>query len=158
MISLIVAFDEHQLIGADNKMPWHYKEDLQYFKRTTLHHDVLMGRKTFESILGYNNQPLKDRQSIVLSRTQTFENYDVDVIEDLTGYLTDYPVNQELFVIGGASIYEQALPVADRLYITHIPGIHEGDTYFPTYDKAAFTCIKKTELNGLVFAVYERMK
>ena len=156
MISLIVAFDQNQLIGVENKMPWHFKEDLQYFKKTTLHHDVLMGRKTFESILSYNNQPLPNRHSVVLSRTIDIEHDAVTVIQDLQEYITNYPSEKELFVIGGASVYEQVLPMANRLYITHVKGTYEGDTYFPAYDSSAFTCIKETATESLVFAVYER--
>ncbi len=158
MISLIVAFDENRLIGVDNKMPWHFKEDLQYFKQTTLHHDVLMGRKTFESILSYNNCPLPKRHNVVLSRSFDYSHEDVTVINDLKGYLTAYPVDKELFVIGGASIYEQALAIADRLYITHVKGDYTGDTYFPMYDASLFTCIKEDVCGPLVFAVYERKK
>ncbi|MGL4336166.1 MAG: dihydrofolate reductase [Turicibacter sp.] len=156
MISMIVAFDENQLIGADNKLPWHFKEDLRYFKETTLGHDILMGRNTFDSILGYNNKPLPGRHNIILTHSNQYTDYDVTVIDELQSYIECYPAEKELFVIGGRSVYEQVLPLADRLYITHIKGSYKGDTYFPAYDPMNWNCISKKETDCLIFAVYER--
>ena len=80
MISLIVAFDRHQLIGSKNRLPWHYKEDLAYFKQTTMGHDILMGRQTFESILSYQNKPLPNRHHYVLTTTTNYDYEEVTVL------------------------------------------------------------------------------
>lgn len=157
MISLIVAFDCHQLIGSNNQLPWYYREDLAYFKKKTLGHDLLMGRQTFESILSYKNQPLPGRQHYVLTKTKHYEYESVTILEDWQNFITNYPKDKELFIIGGRSIYEQTLPYVDRLYITHIDRVFKGDTYFPVIDWNQWTCMRE-ELSGeLKFAVYERM-
>lgn len=157
MISLIVAFDRQQVIGGDNRLPWHYKEDLKYFKETTMGHDLLMGRQTFESILSYQKKPLPNRHHYVLTQTKTYDFEMVTVLTDWKSFIKKYPKQKELFIIGGQSVYEQLLPYADRLYITHINREFEGDTHFPIIDWKQWHCIKE-ELNGeLTFAVYERM-
>jgi dihydrofolate reductase len=153
MISLVVAYDENRVIGLSGKMPWHFKEDLAYFKKVTEHHGILMGRKTYESILSYQNAPLKNRTHYVASRTLKDER--VHVIEDVDAFLSA-PREDELFVIGGAEIYALSLPYADRLYITHIEGTYPGDTFFPAWDDNTFSLLTKTTHGPLTFAVYER--
>jgi len=158
MISLIVAFDKNQVIGKDNKLPWHYKEDLQYFKDTTIGKTILMGRSTFESILSYRNQPLPNRHHIVATRTATYDFDDVELISDLESYLNGYNNEEELFVIGGAMIYEAALPHANRLYITHIEREYDGDAHFPSINWNEWKLIKEDVSGELRFAVYEKSK
>ena len=158
MISLIVAFDKNQLIGANNRLPWHFKEDLKYFKQTTMNHDILMGRLTFESILSYGNKPLPGRHHIVLSKTKEYSFSEVTTINELQPFLKNYPKNKELFIIGGSSIYEQALPWADFLYITHVEGEYIGDAYFPVIDWNKWSCIRETKVGDLRFSVYKRGK
>lgn len=153
MISLIVAYDKNRVIGLNGKMPWHFKEDLAYFKQVTEHHTILMGRKTYESILAYNQGPLKNRKHIVASRTLKDDR--VEVIADLLAYITQAPA-EEIFVIGGAEIYAKTLPYADRLYITHIDQKYHGDTFFPPWDITVFQRISETKNPPLRFAVYER--
>ncbi|WP_235070935.1 dihydrofolate reductase [Turicibacter sp. TJ11] len=156
MISLIVAFDSHQLIGSNNQLPWYYPEDLAYFKEKTLGHDLLMGRQTFESILSYKNQPLPKRHHYVLTKTKSYDYESVTVLENWQLFIKQYPKDRELFIIGGRSVYEQTLPYVDRLYITHINQVFKGDTYFPVIDWNQWICIKE-ELSGeLKFAIYER--
>lgn len=156
MVSIIVAFDEKQLIGANNKLPWHFKEDLQYFKETTAHHDLFMGRLTFESILSYRNGPLPNRYHYVATKTANYDFDTVSTVSDIEIFLKKYPVEKELFVIGGAKIYEQALPFANRLYITHVKGDYEGDTWFPGVDFDMWVGAKKGETEDLCFMMYER--
>ena len=158
MISLIVAFDEQQLIGVNNEMPWHFKEDLQYFKVVTSNHDLLMGRKTFESILSFGQKPLPNRHHYVLSRDFAYDHESVTVINDFKSFMKNYPSHKELFVIGGATIYEQALPFADKLYITHIEGSYVGDTYFPSFAYSDFQCVQQEIKGPLNFSMYERVK
>ena len=155
MISLIVAFDQNQLIGVNNQLPWHYKEDLKYFKETTTGHDILMGRHTFESILSYQNKPLPNRHHIVLTKQMSYNHEQVTITDNLNKILANYQNSKELFVIGGRSIYEQTLPIADRLYITHIDATFEGDTYFPEINCDEWRCIKEKKVQELRFNVYE---
>lgn len=156
MISLIVAFDENRLIGAGNKLPWHFKDDLKYFKDTTMGHDLLLGKNTFDSILSYANKPLPGRHHFVLSRHLDYVHEQVTVVRDLQTFVGQYPSSKELFVIGGSSVYEQVLPVANRLYITHIDDCFEGDAYFPEVDFSEWSLLRETKAGKLRFAVYER--
>ncbi|PKK95173.1 MAG: dihydrofolate reductase [Tenericutes bacterium HGW-Tenericutes-5] len=155
MISMIFAMDPTGLIGKNNDLPWDYPEDLQYFKYVTLNKTVLMGVTTFESIVQRLNKPLPNRKSIVAS----LDNYSypgVEVINDLIGFLKK-PHNEEIFVIGGKTIYEIAFPYADKLYITHIKKVFEGDTYLD-FDLSDFKLVKSDDNEELTFAVYERIK
>lgn len=158
MISMIVAFDKNRLIGANNKLPWHFKEDLKYFKEVTTGHDILMGRRTFESILSYRSSPLPNRHHYVVSRSSKYDNETVTTVSDLDLFINEYPIDKELFIIGGASIYEQLLPLTDRLYITHVKQTYIGDVWFPKVDFDDWDEIKKKETNDFCFMVYERRK
>lgn len=132
-ISLIVATAQNRVIGIRNDLPWHLPADLKRFKALTTGKPVIMGRKTFESIFERIKKPLPDRPNIVISRSG-FTHDGVAVYEDLKEALEatakNYS-NQEIMVIGGASIYEQALPLADRLYLTIIQKDYDGDAWFP---------------------------
>jgi len=156
MISMIVAYDENRLIGAENKLPWHFKEDLQYFKKVTTGHDIFMGRLTFESILSYGKQPLPNRHHYVATRTQVYDFDAVTTVDDIDAFVNHYPKEKELFVIGGANIYKQLLPVADRLYVTHVKHAYEGDAWFPAVDLKVWEATKIDETDDLCFMRYER--
>jgi len=156
MLSIIVAFDQNRLIGADNKLPWHFKEDLKYFREVTMGHDLLMGKNTFDSILSYGNKPLPGRHHFVLSTSLSYGHEQVTTIQNLDGFLASYPKDRELFVIGGSSVYNQLLDRADRLYVTHVGGIYEGDAYFPAVDFSQWETISQRASGSLTFAVYER--
>jgi len=158
MISMIVAFDENRLIGADNKLPWHFKEDLQYFKEVTTGYDLLMGRLTFESILSYRDQPLPNRHHYVATRTADYDFDAVTTVSDIKSFIKGYPKEKELFIIGGAKIYEQLLPSVDRLYITHVKHVYEGDAWFPEINLDTWMATQKGETNDLCFMMYERKK
>ena len=159
MISIIVAMDRNRVIGKDNKLPWHYKDDLKYFREVTTGHDILMGRNTFESILSYRGAPLPKRRHIVAtSRGMSDVWDDVFSISDVDGYVSSYPECDELFVIGGARVYEDVLPVADRLYITHIDGEFDGDAFFPEVDFGEWDELTRDVRGELCFAVYERKR
>lgn len=155
-LSLIVAMDENMLIGNKNTLPWHFKEDLKFFKRTTSGHTVAMGRKTYESIRHSLGGPLPNRTNVVFSRTlETIGG--VHVVRDVVGYLRAAAKrDEEVFVIGGAKIYTLALPYANRLYITHVEGEYEGDTHFPDIDFSMFAKVKETKEGPLTFRIYER--
>ncbi len=156
MISLIFAIDPNYLIGNDNDLPWNYPEDLRYFKKTTENKMVLMGLETFRSILNRIGKPLPNRQSIIAS-LEPYSYPGVTVTNDLLNFLQAHR-DEEIFVIGGKTIYELTLPFADRLYITHIRKVHEGNVFLNKLDLSKFKLVKKDEREDLTFAIYERIR
>lgn len=163
MISLIVAMGENRVIGNKNELPWHLPEDLKYFKRVTMGHPVIMGRKTFESI----GRPLPGRKNIVISAQEDYVAEGCTVLHSIEEVLMLNEKNpgEEYFVIGGAEIYKALLPVADRLYITFIYEKFEGDTVFPPFKINEWELVSrqkglKSEENpyDFEFLVYERKK
>lgn len=136
-ISLIVAMAQNRVIGIKNDLPWHIPADLKHFKDLTRGKPVIMGRKTFDSIFERIKKPLPDRPNIVISRSG-FQHDGVEVYVDLQSAIDSsakkYP-DQEIMIIGGASVYEQALSLADRLYLTIVEQDYEGDAWFPEIDR-----------------------
>lgn len=141
-ISLIVAFARHHVIGKNNCMPWHLPEDLAHFKRTTLGAPVIMGRKTWESI----GRPLPGRRNIVVSRNLELRLNNAETATSLTEALKQCANDKEVFIIGGAQIYAQALPLAQRLVVTEIDQSFDGDAFFPAIDLSQWQ-EKKRELH-----------
>lgn len=138
-LGVIAAMACNGAIGKNNALLWHLPEDLKFFKRTTLGHPVIMGRKTFESI----GRPLPGRRNIVITRNATWHHNGVDVAGSLDAALallanSPEPLAHEPFVIGGGEIYAQALPHADVIVLTEVDAEFEGDTFFPAFDRAAF--------------------
>jgi len=129
-ISLIVAMASNQVIGADNKMPWHLSVDLKRFKKITMGSPILMGRKTHESI----GKALPGRTNIVVSRNSNFQAEGCHIYPDIMSALESFSECQEIFIIGGASLYETMLPEAKSIYLTQIHQAFSGDTYFPKID------------------------
>ena len=127
--SIIVATDQQGLIGRENKMPWNIPEDMAFFREKTLNHNVIMGRKTFLSI----GKALDQRTNIVLSRNSNFHPPGAIVVNDLDE-LKGYLEPGENFVIGGASVFQLFLPLAQKLYLTRIEHSFEGDTFFPEWN------------------------
>lgn len=127
ILSVIVAVAENGVIGRDNTLPWHLPEDLKRFKALTMGHPIVMGRKTFESI----GKPLPGRQNIVVSRNPAYAPAGVTVAGDLKSALAAAEASDEVFVIGGAALFEEALNRADRVYLTKIHRSYEGDVHFP---------------------------
>jgi dihydrofolate reductase len=126
----IVAMTRKRVIGQNNKIPWRLRGELRWFKEVTLGHPILMGRKTFESI----GRPLPGRRNLVVTRTGSFA--DVDVIRDLKAfdpvpYESD---GKDIFVIGGAEIYEALLDRCDTIYATIVKEDYSGDAYFPEFE------------------------
>lgn len=157
MISLIWAMDKNNLIGIDNDLPWHYSEDLKYFKEKTTDKKVIMGENTFYSILNRIGKPLPHRKNIVATLDKTFKRDDVEVTYDLIKFLKDnQDTEEEIFVIGGKQIYALSLPYAKRLYITHINKEHQGNVYFPQIDYSKYNIISKKIVDVLNFVIYER--
>lgn len=130
MISLIAAISHNNQIGLNNKMPWHIKEDLLYFKTITSGHTVIMGRKTFESI----GKPLPHRKNIILTKNHSLTIPNVRIICSVSEILDLISrEKEEVFIIGGGEIYNLFLPYADKLYLTLLDLDIEGDTDFPDY-------------------------
>lgn len=143
MISIIVAMANHRVIGLNNEMPWHLPADLAWFKKNTLNKPIIMGRKTFESI----GRPLPHRHNIIISRqtvnprTQTTDNAQITWVNSIDEAILVAGQTEEVFIIGGGNIYQQALAKANRLYVTHIQANLQGDTYFPDYQPERWTPI-----------------
>lgn len=159
MISIIVAIDKNNLIGDGEKLPWYYPEDLKYFKTKTLNKTVLMGRKTFDSIIKRNNKPLPKRNNIVVTRNGNYkcEFDNVKVINNLDEFLQANH-EEEIFIIGGEKVYKVALKYADRLYITHINKEYKGNVYFPNINYDNYNLISSEKHDELNFCIYERKK
>jgi dihydrofolate reductase len=128
-ISLIWAMGHNQVIGINNKLPWCLPAELAYFKKVTMGHPIIMGRKTFESI----GRPLPGRTNVVLTHDMKFSVEGVSTLHSVNEVLELYK-GTEVFVIGGAQIYRQFLPFAEHLYITMIDQDFEGDEFFPPID------------------------
>ena len=129
-LSLLVAAAENRVIGRDNQLPWHLPADLKRFKQLTLGHVIVMGRKTFDSI----GRPLPKRRSVVITRNPSFEHPGVTVVHSLEEAWEVSAGETEVFVIGGAGIFELALPRADRLYLTRVHAEVDGDVLLPEID------------------------
>lgn len=155
MISLLWAQTKSGVIGIDNKLPWHIKEELKHFKQSTNGKDILMGKNTWEAL---PFKPLPNRKNIIVSsKLKLDETIDAFVETDLLKVVNDYKKNnKELVIIGGAKIYEQVLDLADKLIISIIKKEYDGDTYAPVVDFTKFNEISKTEYDE--FVVYEYMK
>jgi dihydrofolate reductase len=125
---IIAAHDPNLIIGKDGELPWHYSEDLKFFKKTTMGSPLLMGRVVFEEL---NEKPLPGRENVVLSRSKNYNHVPTfSSIDDALDYLSD---KDKVFIIGGGNIYAQLIDQADELIITEIKEQHEGDTTFPEY-------------------------
>ena len=140
MISIIVAIAENGVIGDKNALLWNIKEDMRRFRTTTMGHPVVMGRKTFESI----GRPLPKRTNVVITRGDSeFEG--CIVAHSIEEAVKMFSPDEEVFIIGGAQIYKQALPLADKLYLTVVHRNYEGDTSFPEIDYSEWREVAREE-------------
>src|SRR3970040_2404281 len=133
-VYLVAAVAKNGVIGAGGQLPWHLPEDLRHFKKLTLGHPVIMGRRTWESL----GKPLPGRENIVISRRTGYEAPGASVAASLEAAIALCAGEPVAFVIGGAEIYAAALPLADGLVLTEIQEDYEGDTRFPDWDRAAW--------------------
>jgi len=134
-ITLIVAASENNAIGKDNKMLWHLPDDFKYFKKNTIGHSIIMGRKTFLSI----GKALPERRNIVLSRDLNYNAEDIDVANSLSEVLTYCRDEREVFIVGGAELYKQSLPLATKVLLTRVHTELVGDAYFPSLNPSEWT-------------------
>lgn len=160
MISVIVAMSKNRVIGKDNQLPWHLPADLKFFKETTMGHAILMGRKTHEAI----GRPLPGRENVILTRQKDYHPEGCTVIHSVEEALERYR-GKSIFVIGGAEMIKQFLPVVDRLYLTLIDQEFEGDVFLPEFQEDEWVEVSKTkgvtdEKNPYpyYFLVYDRKK
>lgn len=161
ILSLIVALSENGVIGKDGDLPWHLPADLKRVKRLTTGHTLIMGRKTFDSI----GRPLPNRRSIVLTRDPSWRHDGVDVAHDFASavVLAEDAAETEAFVFGGAAVFTEALPRADRLHVTRVHTTIDGDVYFPHWDIGAWRLLSEKRYaaddrhaHAYSFQTYER--
>ena len=149
MISIIVAVAANNVIGGDNKLLWHISEDLRRFKALTSGHTIIMGRKTWESL----GRPLPNRTNVVITRNPDYKPEGAVAVCSLQKALNLSDKQDEVFIIGGGEIYRQAMPLADKLYITHVERDYQGDTTFPTISPTEWT-----EVEDIHFARREKFE
>lgn len=154
IISLIAALSENRVIGKNNDLPWHLPDDMKYFMQTTKLHHVIMGRKNYQSI-PEKFRPLPNRTNIVVTRQQSFNAPHCTVVNSIEAALEIARTNNEneVFIIGGAEIYNQGLASANKLYLTEIKAEIDGDTYFPNFNKSEWR-----ELSRVHHTIDERHK
>lgn len=150
-LTIVVAIDAQRGIGINNTLPWHLPEDLAHFKRTTSGHTIVMGRKTFDSI----GRALPNRRNIVITRNPDWKHDGVDTAASLDAAIA-LTGDAEIFVIGGAQIFIEALPRADKLVVTEIDKTFDCDTFFPPIDSEQWQVIAReqhqSEKTGLPYA------
>ena len=160
MISLIAAVAKNRALGKDGQLLWHLPEDMRYFRETTRGKPVIMGRKTWES-LPDAFRPLPGRRNIVISRNPAYDAPGATLAGSLEEAVRLTQDDAEVFVIGGAEIYLQALPLAQRLYLTEVTRDFAADAFFPEFSKDTWKEVSRSEVkNGagldFTFAVYQR--
>jgi dihydrofolate reductase len=144
MINLVVAQANNRVIGSKNDLPWYLPADLKHFKEITNGKPVIMGRKTFQSIYGRLGKALPNRENIVVSRNANLSAPGAKVVTSFEKALALHP-EQEVYVIGGAQIYAEALPAADRIYLTQVKADIEGDAWFPELDPEQWRVIEREQ-------------
>jgi len=169
LLSLIAAISENNVIGAGNSLVWKLRDDTAFFMRTTLGHTVIMGRKTFDSM----GKPLRDRCNLVISRNSHLRLPGAEVFTSLAAAIqaSNAPENvknlknSEIFVIGGEAIYQEALPLANRLYVTRVHANVQGDAFFPEVDWKDWEVVSSREAQAdsrnefaATYLVFERRK
>ena len=162
MLSLIVAMDKNRVIGLENKLPWSLPADLKRFKQLTSGHHVVMGRKTFESI----GKPLPGRTNVIITRQPDYKVDGCTIVHSLDAALAATKGDDEAFIIGGADLYAQALPLVDRIYITEVDlKVAGGDAHFPVVDLTGWNVVAKIVCEaddknsfGYTYMTYSRKK
>ncbi len=156
MIKLIWAMDRDNLVGKDNLLAWHYKEDLLFFKKMTKEQEVLMGDNTYNSLLGYYKGkalPFGDTHVATLKKMYI---PNVNMVNNLVPFIENFPKEKDLFVVGGKTIYDLTMPYADILYVTVIDNSHEGNVYFYP-DFSDFELVESNKSGILDFRTYRRV-
>ena len=141
-ISMIAAMTDDWVIGIENRLPWKLPNDMKWFRQHTLGKPIIMGRKTFES---FGSKPLPDRTNIIITRDEGYQAQDSIVVHSIEAALLAAGDVDEVMIIGGASFYEQMLPLADRLYLTFVHSKIEGDAWFPEVDFSEWHELERIE-------------
>lgn len=162
-LSLVAAYDENKGVGINNTLPWHFSEDLKRFKNLTNHKTIIMGRNTFESL----GRLLPNRKHIILSRDEAWTKEiltkypEVLVFSDVNELMlfldNSYAEDEEVFVIGGTSIWQFMFPFLDTLYLTHVKGTYKVDTYFPEWNEDEWKKTHVENFDDFSFINYERI-
>lgn len=157
-LSIIAAIGKNNELGKDNKLIWNLPNDLRFFKEMTTGKTILMGRKTFESL----PKILPNRKHIVLTFSTNFKNNDIEIFNDIDSFINKYQnTNEEIFIIGGASIYKQFLSLVDKMYLTEIDAEEKSaDTYFPKFDSKEWEkeIIKLNKDNNITYKHVKYLK
>jgi dihydrofolate reductase len=156
-VTLVAAVARNGVIGVDGGLPWRLPDDLRRFRELTTGHVLVMGRRTFEAI----GRPLPDRTTIVVTRTPGWGGGadGVLVAADVPGALAVAgEIDDEVFVVGGAQVYADALPLADRLELTHVDAEPAGDTRFPEVDWSEWREVRREPGDGVAYVTYERVR
>lgn len=141
-LSVIVALAKNRVIGLNNTLPWHLPEDLKRFKQLTMGHHIIMGRKTYESL----GHLLPGRQTVIVTRNPDYKVDGAIVVHSLEQAMSVSSADSEAFLIGGAELYQQSLPLAKRLYLTMIDAEFEGDAYFPEIELDHWDLLEQQDL------------
>lgn len=131
LITMIAAMDKNRVIGSDNQMPWHLPDDLKFFKAKTSGKPVIMGRRTFESI---GSRPLPNRRNLVITRDVSYRVEGAEIFDSIERAIGSCSASEEIIIMGGGQLYQQMMPLADKLYITLVDAEVEGDTLFPQWN------------------------
>ena len=160
LVIIAAVAEKDRLIGKGLDLPWRLSEDLKRFKRLTMGHPLVMGRRTFESLVHQFNGPLPGRRLIVLTSQGPFADYpDIETYPDIEAALEALAEVDVVFIGGGAAVYEAFLPLADRMELTLVEGDYEGDTYFPPFEHLVgvdFEIIGEDPRDGFRFVTYVR--
>lgn len=143
VISIIAAIGKNHELGKDNKLLWHISADLKRFKKITSGHPVIMGRMTFDSI---HNKPLPNRRNIIVTKSAEYYYPGIEIAHSVEEALNKIGIDDEVFILGGASIYEQLLPFAHKMYLTLVDKKFEADTYFPRYDMNEWKTVEQLNI------------
>lgn len=153
IISIIAAMANNNVIGANNTMPWHIPEELQYFKSITMGKPMIMGRKTFDAI---GRRILPGRKTIVVTRDNDLHGTDFTVTHTIAEAIAAAGDVEEIMVVGGAGIYKEFLPLAQRLYLSYIPQDFAGDAYFPEVDFTLWHVVSEQQHSKFTAKILER--
>jgi dihydrofolate reductase len=157
IITIVAAVSDNNIIGDHNDLPWYIPEDLKHFKALTTGQTVLMGKKTFESVMKRLGKPLPNRKNIVVTRDQNDQFPEgVVVLHDLKGLL-DLD-EKEIMIIGGGQIYQQTISLADKMHLTHVHQVIKGDVLFPEVDWSKWKKVSEEKHEGFDFSDYEKIK
>ncbi|PQJ35675.1 dihydrofolate reductase [Salinibacter sp. 10B] len=161
LVIVAAVAEDNRVIGNDRDLPWHIPEDLQHFKDLTTGHPLIMGRRTFESVVHQFGGPLPDRRMIVLTTQGPIDEYpEVETYASIDAAMEAVSDTELVFIGGGEAIYRQFLPKVDRMELTLVEGEYEGDTYFPPFEHLVGDVFEETAVDprdGFRFVTYERV-